>query len=266
MSTDNPHATTVPLLAEIADWAPQKIDDLPFYVGLGRESGGPVLELACGTGRVLLAIARAGVPITGLEVSPAMLNRCRDKLRAESAAVQGRVTLVEGDMTAFTLGQTFALVIAPWHAFSYLATVADQLACLRCIHRHVRDDGQFVLDLRNPGLGDLATAVEGEEHTVEPPFPLPNGRHVEIRGRDRDHDLAQQIEHVERSYHVTHPDGRHERLTQQFPYRYLFRYEAEHLLARCGFAVEHLYAGYRYEEFGSVYPGELLFFCRKAPR
>ena len=90
MSTDNPHATTVPLLAEIADWVPQKIDDLPFYVGrLGRESGGPVLELACGTGRVLLAIARAGVPVTGLEVSPAMLDRCRDKLRAEPAAVRG---------------------------------------------------------------------------------------------------------------------------------------------------------------------------------
>ena len=124
--------------------------------------------------------------------------------------------------------------------------------------------GRFVLDLRNPGLGDLATAVESDEHTVEPPFPLPNGRHVEIRGRDRSHDRTLQIEHVERSYHVTHPDGRHEHLTQQFPYRYLFRYEAEHLLARCGFAVEHLYAGYRYEEFGSVYPGELLFFCRKS--
>ena len=266
MSTDNPHAMTAPLLAEITDWAPQKIDDLPFYMELAREAGGPVLELACGTGRVLLAIARAGMPITGLEVSPARLDRCRDKLRAESAAVQGRVALVEGDMTAFALGQTFALVIAPWHAFSYLATVADQLACLHCIHRHVRGDGRFVLDLRNPGLGDLATAGEGEEHTVEPSFPLPTGRHVEIRGRDREHDLAQQIEHVERSYHVTHPDGRHEHLTQQFPYRYLFRYEAEHLLVRCGFAVEHLYAGYRYEEFGSVYPGELLFFCRKAPR
>ena len=65
-------------------------------------------------------------------------------------------------------------------------------------------------------------------------------------------------------YYVTHGDGRQERLVHAFPMRWLFRFEAEHLLSRCGFEVEHLYAGYDLSEYGSKVPGELVFVARRA--
>jgi ubiquinone/menaquinone biosynthesis C-methylase UbiE len=70
--------------------------DVSYYADLASQSGGPVLELACGTGRVLIPSAQAGATITGLDLSRAMLDRTRQKIAALPAEVQQRVTLVEG--------------------------------------------------------------------------------------------------------------------------------------------------------------------------
>ena len=69
--------------------------------------------------------------------------------------------------------------------------------------------------------------------------------------------------YVELVYYVTHPDGREERLVHSFPMRYLFRFEAEHLLVRSGFEVAHVYAGFDKSLYGSTYPGELIFVARR---
>ncbi len=76
-------------------------------------------------------------------------------------------------------------------------------------------------------------------------------------------DYFNQVNQVELIYYVTHPDGHQERLVHAFPMRYLFRFEAEHLLARSGFTVEALYAGYDKSPYGSTYPGDLIFVARK---
>jgi len=79
--------------------------DVAFFVELAREAGGPVLEVGCGTGRVLIPTARAGFEIVGLDLSPSMLAVCRESLAQEPAEVQARVELVEGDMRDFDLGR-----------------------------------------------------------------------------------------------------------------------------------------------------------------
>jgi hypothetical protein len=76
-------------------------------------------------------------------------------------------------------------------------------------------------------------------------------------------DYANQINQIELVYYVTYPDGRKERLVHAFPMRYLFRYEVDHLLARCGFEVEHVYADYDKSPYGAKYPGELIFVAKK---
>jgi hypothetical protein len=78
------------------------------------------------------------------------------------------------------------------------------------------------------------------------------------------HDRFTQTNKIELLYYITHPGGREERLVHSLTTRYLFRFEAEHLLARCGFDVEHLYAGFDKSPYGSKYPGELIFVARKA--
>ena len=90
--------------------ADEKLADLPFYLDLAQETHGPVLELGCGTGRILLAIARAGVAIDGVDNSVPMLNRLRRKLEFE-APDRERVSVFEDDMRRFRSQRKYALVI-----------------------------------------------------------------------------------------------------------------------------------------------------------
>jgi len=237
--------------------------DVVFFVEAAKESGGPVLEVGCGTGRILIPTARAGVEIAGLDLSPHMLAVCRERLKTEPEQVRSRVRLVEGDMRHFELSGTFSLVTLPFRPFQHLTTVGDQLACLDCIHHHLETGGKLILDIFNPWLEALARQNFGEEMAEEPEFTMPDGRRVIRRHKVTSRDMFNQINYVELIYYVTHPDGRQERLVQAFPMRYLFRFEAEHLLARAGFEVEQLYADYDKSPYGSKYPGELIFVARK---
>jgi len=238
--------------------------DIAFFVDAAVQAGGPVLEVGCGSGRVLVPTAQAGVEIVGLDLSAHMLGVCRQRLLREPPAVQEKATLAHANMRRFDLGRTFALATIPFRPFQHLLTVDDQLACLSCIRRHLVDDGVLIFDVFNPSLDSLANQPIGQEIDAgEPQFTAPDGRQVTRSFTIVASDRFSQINDIELVYNVTHPDGRRERLVQAFRMRYLFRFEVEHLLARAGFVVEHLYAGYDRSEYGSTYPGELVFVARK---
>lgn len=231
--------------------------DVPFFVEAARESGGPVLEIGCGTGRVLIPTARAGIDIVGLDASPAMLDICRRELAREPESVRGRVDLVEADMRTFDISRRFTLVTLPFRPFQHLITVEDQLACLDAIRRHLTSGGRLILDLFNPSLEAL-TQPTGIESAPDSEYDMPDGRHVVRRFKIVSRDRANQVNYVELIYEVTHPDGRAERVVHEFGMRYLFRFEAEHLLSRAGFSVQQVYSGYDKKPFGSAYPGDLI--------
>lgn len=237
--------------------------DIPFWVEAARQARGAVLEIGCGTGRVLIPTARAGVSITGLDRSAAMLDVCRDRLAREPDDVRSHATLVEGDMRAFDLPGRFSLATLPFRCFQHLVTVDEQVACLAAIARHVVPGGRLILDLFNPSLDVLATRPEGVVVAEEPAFTLADGRRVVRRHRIAFHDRFAQVNHVEHLYDVTYPDGREEHHVHAFEMRYLFRFEAEHLLRRCGFEVERVLSGFDGREYGSHYPGELVLSARR---
>lgn len=247
--------------AEFYDYVPPYSErpDIAFWIASALESGGPVLELGCGTGRVLIPTARAGIEITGLDMSQSMLAICTRKLAEEPANVRAWVTLVQADMRDFQLGRQFALATMPFRPFQHLITVEDQIACLEAIRSHLALGGKLILDLFNPSLPALVDESRSEEYGEEPEFALPDGRRVVRRFRTVRRDWLTQVQDVELIYYVTHPDGRQERLVHGFPMRYLFRYEAEHLLARCGFRIEALYSDFDRSPYGVTYPGELIF-------
>ena len=238
--------------------------DVDFFVQAAKQAGSPVLELGCGTGRVLIPTARAGISIVGLDASSRMVGVCRQRLDGEPTEVRSRVRLAQADMRGFELGQAFRLVTIPFRPFQHLLTVADQLSCLASIRRHLVDDGTLVFDVFNPSLEFLANRPLNEEMGDEPDFSTPDGRHVTRRFKTVTHDRFNQINQGELIYYVTHPDGREERIVHSFSFRYLFRFELEHLLVRAGFIVEHVYAGYDGSAYGSTYPGELVIVARKA--
>ena len=237
--------------------------DVEFFVDEARKTGGPVLEIGCGTGRVLIPTARAGIEIMGLDLSDHMLDRCRANLSSESDEVRSRVKLVKGDMRSFDLGRQFLLVTLPFRPFQHLTTVEDQLSCLASARAHLSDGGRLILDLFNPKLEVLVADDLGKEIDEGLEFPTPDGARVRRKHRVTRRDLANQIVYSELIYYITHPDGREERLVHAFPMRYLFRFEAEHLLARAGFRIEAVYSDYDRSEFGSKYPGELIMVAVK---
>lgn len=234
-------------------------NDIGFFVETAREAGGPVLEIGCGTGRVLIPTARAGIPITGIDASHAMLDQCRRHLADEPDQVRSRVSLFEADMRSFTLADRYRLITLPFRPFQHITTVEGQTACLAAIHNHLSDGGRLVLDLFNPWLELIVDPDAQRERDVGPPAVMPDGRRVLVKSRIVSQDRINQTTQFEITYDVTHPGGREERLVHADTIRYFFRFEVEHLLARCGFRVEHVYADYERHPLGSSYPGELIF-------
>ena len=251
-----------PLVAQLYDQVIPYRDrpDVKFFVDAAIESGGPVLEVGCGTGRVLIPTAQAGVSITGLDLSEHMLDVLRDTLKEEPAEVQDRVELVRGDMRDFELEKKYALATTPFRPFQHLITTEDQIKCLENIHDHLLPGGIFILDIFNPSLTGITADNLGQEVGAEPEFTTPEGIKVRRFNKTNQRDHLKQVLDVELIYYLTHPDGREERVVHAFPMRYLFRYEAEHLLARCGFEVLNLFADYNKNPYGSCHPGELIFF------
>jgi len=136
--------------------------DAPFYVDLAKQSGGPVLEIGCGTGRVLLNIARAGIEITGVDQSKPMLHVLETQLQREPGEVRRRVSLHEGDMRRFRLGKNFPLVIIPFRPLQHMFTLQDQIAALTTAAMHLQDNGLLAFDVFFPMFEKIPAGV-GEE-------------------------------------------------------------------------------------------------------
>jgi SAM-dependent methyltransferase len=234
------------LLCEFYDFIPPCASrpDRAFFVGFSRAAKGPTLELGCGTGRLLIPTAAAGCSTVGLDLSPSMLKRCRQRLRRQPRKVQKRVRLIQGNMAAFDLGERFALVTIPYRGFQHLLTVKEQLACLRRVRRHLLPGGKLILDLFQTPAALIGDPECLQESDVAPEVKMPDGRKFRMTSRVAAFHPLQQYNDFETIFYVTHPGRRRERVVQKLPLRYLFRFEAEHLLARCGFRTVNVFGDF----------------------
>lgn len=124
--------------------------DVDFYVKLAKRSGGPVLELGVGTGRIALALADAGIDVVGVDISAAMLARANERVAKKPRRIRERIELREGDMRALRLGRRFPLVIAPFNALQHLYDDEDLESALASCRRHLAPDGRFAFDVLMP--------------------------------------------------------------------------------------------------------------------
>jgi len=138
---------------------PRIAGDVAFYERVARETGGPVLELACGTGRIALPLAKAGLHVTGVDQSEAMLAIARRKLAAVSPSVQERLSFVHQSMIQLDLGQRFGFAFVPFRSFQHLLTIDLQRKSLEAIRRHLQPGGRLALHLFDPRLDWLVDPV-----------------------------------------------------------------------------------------------------------
>ena len=256
------HPWADPILATLYDLFPFDAD-LPLYLELAAFQGGRVLEVACGSGRVLVPLARAGHTVVGLDASPHMLALAREKLRANGLAESARARLVQGDMRAFELGERFDLAVVAVKSFIYLTERADQQRALAAIAAHLRPGGLLVLDLLHPTPAWL----------LQPPGSLHQDlvQHIPERGVTLARtetvlstELVTQIRAVRSAYEVVADEGSVTKRFVEWQYRYMYRSEAEHLLERAGLEVEAIYGGYQRERFTSE-SRTMLVLARRPP-
>ena len=239
--------------------------DVQFYIEEARQADTPVLEIGCGTGRILLPMAEAGCAVVGLDHAPAMLALTRQKLAARSPETQERVELIEGDMRDFALGKRFGLITIPYRAFLHLTTSRDQRRALTCIRKHLTDNGHLVFNIFDPNIEMIAShlGLEGSCLQKDSEFIHPrNGNRVIVwitRHYDMDRQMLEQdtiFEELDDTGHVISKTYRPLRL------RYIYRHEMRYLLELCGFKVEELYGDFRRRPFR--YGQEQIWVARRA--
>jgi SAM-dependent methyltransferase len=247
-------------IADYYDESPvvqQRVQDVAFYRDAARDFGDPVLELGCGTGRVTMALAEAGKRVTGVDLSERMLERAVQKRAKLGVESRERVHLVQGDMAKFDLGEKFRLVIIPFRAFQHLLEVQQQVDCLKCVQKHLAPGGHLVLDVFQTDAERMHDPVHHRE-TLVAEYKTADGRQVKISERVAAFHRAKQRNDVEMIFSIVHSGGRKERLVFAWTLRYFFRYEIEHLLARCGFRVTGQYGNFDRSALSDLSP-EMIF-------
>ena len=235
----------------------ERDDDLQMYRDFALAAGGPILELGCGTGRLSIPLALDGRPVTGLDVSAAMLKVAQAK--ADVAHLSGRITLIQGDMRGFDLPTRFALAFIPINTFMHCYDAGQQLACLRCIRRHLQPGGRLIVDVYHPDPQSLLESDGrlGSEGMVLDPQ---TGRTIH-RLYTRRLDLAMQIQHITFIMDEIDAAGVVRRTLFPFRMRFVYRYEMEHLLHIAGYSLEAVYGSYDLEPFDSS-SDKMIFVAR----
>ena len=221
--------------------------ELEWYLGKAKEAGGPVLDLCCGTGRLALILAREGFEVTGIDQSVGMLNQFQKKLKKETARVRERISIENQKMAAFSLGRKFNTVIC-CDAFFHNLTVEDEMNCLKSVARHLTSNGRFVFNLPNPRCEFIlrSTASEDKEFEERGRYELEDGLGWVLV--EQAHVGKEEDQRIETTLRITvyDSDGNEvDKSESSWTSRYLYRYEAIHLLYRCGFQVEQLVGDYR---------------------
>jgi len=226
-------------------------EDIATYAGFASNAGrNGILELACGTGRVLVSLAAAGSRVTGVDLSPTMLSLARDKTRA--AGLEKRVRLLHGDMQTVNLARRYGLVIIGLNSLMHLADQAAQLETLQNAARHLAPRGRLVIDLFNPDIA-LPDAQQDGQLFLHCLNVLPDGAHL-LHFQSPKVDRAAQIVSMTNYYDEMPPDGRVRRHFSPFSLRYLSAGELRLLLERAGLTVEALYGTYELDPFAGDSP------------
>ncbi len=217
-------------------------DDIPLYLGFAGKTGGPVVELGVGAGRVALPLAQAGYAVTGLDISPPMLKRGQERLRAQG--LTSRVDLIYADFRDPPLAsQRFALAFCAYNAFLHLIDGADQMRALRAWWRLLKPGGLLVVDVENPQLEGLALLALQQGFEPEETLEDPATGEMIHKSTRAEVDLSDQVIRFWREYRGEDAKGPW-RVEQRFEIRILFQRELALLLACAGYQDLRFYGDY----------------------
>lgn len=225
--------------------ASRNIEDVPFYIQEAKKTEGPVLELACGTGRILIPIAESGIEIVGLEASSDMLNLAKEKVSKLTDETQNLIELIQGDMCNFSLGRTFNTILIPFRSFQHVLTPEDQRKSLLCIKEHLTDNGRLIIHIGDVNHFAIASSAGGTPIRKMHEFLHPETENRVIFWWSRECDVANQISTSHYIFEEIDAEG--QTLSRDHVFeetRHTFRYEMQYLFELCGFQVLELWGDF----------------------
>lgn len=208
--------------------------DVRFYTDLAVESGGPVLELGVGTGRVALAIATGGVEIVGLDPMAPMLEQAKERMQRLPRVARDRIELRRGDLRTLRLRRRFPLVIAPFNVWNHLYCLEDIERGFRTVRHHLEDGGHFAFDVLLPDPASLARNPKKQYRGGQIRHPRDGVRYR--YSEYFSYDPRSQIETVMMDFE--HPDQPDRSFCTPLTQRHFFPAELETLLHHNGFVIE----------------------------
>jgi ubiquinone/menaquinone biosynthesis C-methylase UbiE len=231
-------------------------DDILFVIRLASSAGDPTLELGCGTGRLVLPLARTGHQVTGLDNSTAMLDIAREKIKAEREKVRQRIDLVTGDMTSFQIDGEFRLIVIGHNTVLHLTR--DQLkSCLNCVRQHLQPKGKLMIDVENP----VVTADQSDDEllmlhskAVEPS----TGNHI-LQVSSSWVDQQAQVRHFTWIIDSSPRNGGSIRRTVvEYKFHYLFAHQFEGIIDSSGLVLKDLFGEYDSTPYSEESPRLLM--------
>jgi ubiquinone/menaquinone biosynthesis C-methylase UbiE len=223
-------------------------DDVEMYRSFALQTGAPVLELGCGTGRIALPLAHDGYEVAAVDFSTAMLDVLRDKLVKEPPDVAARVQPIQADMRRLELHRQFALALCPLNTFMHMTTRSDQQAMLARTHHHLAPGGTMVIDVVS--AYPMLLSPSGEALTLQREIRNHVTGRVVQKFITMRFDHARQIQHIVLIYDEIGEDGTVKRATLPVDLRYVFRFEMELLLEKTGFSVDGVYGTTDLDPYG----------------
>jgi len=216
-------------------------EDIDLLLSFADIVGDPILEMGCGSGRILLALAEAGHDVTGIDHSETMLGRAREAIGKRE--LDGSIQLTHGSMMEADSapGGPFGLVIFSLNALMHLPTAASQRLALESALRALDPKGQLILDLMNPTPDHLTSL--GAAPILEGSWVLPDGPVVDKWTHRRIHPVSQTIDTL-LWYDTVETDGTLRRTRTSFPLRYVHASEIELMLELAGFTEVRMYGSY----------------------
>ncbi len=230
----------------VPDWDGE-IDFYREFARQAKEREQSVLEIACGTGRVTLPLARDGVDIVGMDLDEEMLHVARQK----SEGIPN-VGWVRADMRSFDLSRTFGLIISPGHSFQFMCTPEDQVRALESFKRHLTPDGTLIIHIDHQSvdwLGSLCGKFEPERDVSHP-----QTGHTIQKANAWTYERSTQTASVISRWEELDESGSILRTWERKPMALhcVFRFEMEHLLARAGFAKRAVYGDFLKNPLGEI--------------
>ena len=232
--------------------------ELAFYSQEVASCSGPVLEVACGTGMILIPLFKQGVDIYGFDLSGQMLQELFAKVENDNLPnVRRRVS--QQNMADFQIDAKFESIFIPARSFLHLPTQEDQLACLQNIHRHLREDGTFMLNFFTPSLSALLSRANSNPDFADfGQFPHPDGKGAINVSMRQTNDLSEQIQYITWRFEVSGQVHESPMLV-----RWIYKKEFELLAKLEGFRVSRLYSGFTKSPYAGE--GEMVWVLKKAP-